>query len=375
MESLRVKADDIAVGQGLPWSMYDSNGRLLLEKGTVIANLGQIESLISRGLYRQKGEAVNQTAGQSKERIEDDSSPFVQLDGIITHLPNLFKMIIDGKNGVEESVIRLCDKLHKLCQEEPDAMLGAVHVVNQYKYTEYHPVHIGILVSIVGASLGYKHDEILPVMAAGLTANVSMIELQEELFKQAVPLTSEQKKAIDEHPANTVSLLVKAGIYNAKWLEVVMMHHEKPDGSGYPNNLKASAISREAQLLSIADRYSAMVSTRAYRAAKCSNEALKEFFMKKSDHCDEEMTLFFIKELGIWPPGTVVELVNGEIAMVTKRGNGSMWPVVSSVCGTNNSVYAHPLSRDCNYEKYRIKEITKLNENMMLNYSMVWGFC
>ena len=375
MESLRVKADDIAVGQGLPSSMYDSEGRLLLEKGTVITNLGQIESLISRGLYRQKGDHGNQVAGQNQERLEDDSSPFVQLDSIITHLPNLFKLIVDGKNGVEESIIRLCDKLHKLCQEEPDAMLGAVHVVNQYKYTEYHPVHIGILISIVGTGMGYKDDEILPVMAAGLTANISMLELQEELFKQEAPLTHEQKKAIDDHPANTVSLLVKAGIYNAKWLEVVMMHHEKPDGSGYPNKLKASAISKEAQLLSIADRYSAMVSTRAYRTAKCSNEALKEFFMNKSDHCDEEMTLFFIKELGIWPPGTVVELVNGEIAIVIKRGTNSMWPTVSSVRGSNDSVYAHPLSRDCNYEKYRIKEITRLNENMTLNYSMVWGFC
>jgi len=373
LESLRVKPDEIAVGKGLPWPMYDNEGRLLLEKGTVIANQGQLEALISRGLYRQHGDAAN-SVEEKPQSFEDESSPFVILDGIINYLPKIFSQVREGKKGIEESVIRLCKKLHDICLDEPDAMLGAVHVINKYKYTEYHPVHIGILVSIVGKRLGYADDDLIPVMAAGLTANISMVELQEILFKQEESLTPEQKKEINEHPANTVSMLVKAGVYNAKWLEAIMQHHERPCGDGYPNDMKGDAISKEAQLVSIADRYSAMVSTREYRVAKCSNEALKEFFMNKNDHCNEEMTLLFIKELGIWPPGTVVELINGETAMVIKRSN-SMWPIVSSISGPKGSVYAHPLRRDCNYEEYRIKSIKVLDASMKLNYSMIWEFC
>ena len=376
MESLKVKPDDIAVGQGLPWPMYDSENRLLLEKGTVIANQGQLESLLTRGLYRRKGDAANTASlDQPMEQFEDESSPFFDLDKIIHQLPKLFKSVIAGQRGVEETILRVCTKLHGLCQGEPDAMLGAVHVINQYKYTEYHPVHVGILVSVFGVRMGLSEDDILPIIAAALTANISMIEMQEILYKQKSELTPSQRQEIKDHPSNTVKMLVKAGIYNAKWLEVIMQHHERPDGSGYPNDLKGGSISIGAQLISIADRYSSMVSAREYREAKSSSEALKEFFISKNDHCNEEMTLLFIKELGIWPPGTVVKLVNGETAIVIKRSNGSMWPVVSSVCGAKGTVYAHPLRRDCNYEEYRIKSISKLNKKMKLNFSMVWDFC
>lgn len=377
MKSLRVKPDDIAVGQGLPWPMYDSEGRLLLEKGMVIANQSQLEALVHRGLYRQNGvdDELPRIDLVETGQFEDDTSPFLILDEMVDRLPQLFQSIAKGKNGVENNIIRFCKKLYDLCQDDPDVMLGAVHVFHKNKYTAYHPVHVVILIAIVGSRLGLAEDELMPVLAAGLTSNVSMNDLQEELFFQGSALSIEQKTEIDNHPENSVKMLVMAGVYNAKWLEVIIQHHERPDGSGYPNAIKEGRISREAQLVCIADRYSAMVSCRAYRCAKASNDALREFFVNKCDHCDEEMTLLFIKELGIWPPGTPVELVNGEIAIVIKRNKDSMWPVVSSIYGPKGVVYAHPLRRDCNYEDYRIKSVSILPDDRPLNLSMIWGYC
>jgi len=356
--------------------MFDGEGRLLLKKGTVIAKQSQLDALISRGLYRDKSGAVN-TSMQSKtqaEAIIDHTSPFEMLAEMKHHFPRLLEKIINKAPGIEKSVFSFCKKIQSLCSQDEDAMIGAVHLMHTLDYTCFHPVHVSILANIVGERLGMSAEDRLPVLAAGLTANISMLELQQQLCKHEGALTEEQKKVIAEHPANSVRMLVTAGVYNPVWLKVIMQHHERADGNGYPEGVSGEEISREAQLVSIADRYAAMISSREYREAKSSCEALKGFFEKKCSQCDEILTLTFIKEMGIWPPGTAVKLANGEVALVIKRNEKSMWPIVSSIIGPQGKPYASSLRRDCNDEAYRIKGIFKLNKSMPLNLSRIWGY-
>ena len=376
MTELRVKSDDIAVGEALPWPMFDSEGRLLLKKGTVIEKQSTLEALVKRGLYRKKKDVIS--GGETKEEVvpfEDQASPISILDELIHQLPDIFEHIVNRRGNVEQKVMKYAEKLQGICEQDADAMIGAVHLQRTSQYIYYHPVHVAILSELLGQRLEVSGQDRLLVIAAALLSNIAMLELQDQLYKQEKPLTPEQQQAITRHPAEAVKLLVANGVYNTKLLEIIMQHHERPDGNGYPAGIKGDALSKEAQLVSITDRYAAMVSGREYRNAKPSSEALKQFFQNRCAHCDESTTLLFIKELGIWPPGTFVKLVNGEVAVVTRRSDESMWPRVSSIISPRGGPYARPLNRDCDLEEYRIKDVTSLKKEIPLNLSMLWGYC
>ena len=92
-------------------------------------------------------------------------------------------------------------------------------------------------------------------------------------------------------------------------------------GAGYPWGLKSKFISSFAKILGLADTYVAMINKRAWREAKLPQSALKEIYQMASQE-DEEIFRCFISQLGVYPPGTLVRLKSGEIAVVTNRGNG-----------------------------------------------------
>ena len=201
-----------------------------------------------------------------------------------------------------------------------------------------------------------------------------MLELQESLYRQDTPLGDDQRKAIHQHCQHGVGMLRDANITNQLWLDIVFQHHEKIDGSGYPVGLEGDAIKKEALIISLSDRYSAMVSPRSYREGMSANNALGNLFINKGKDIDEELAILFIKELGIYPPGTFVKLNNNETAIVIKRGHDSISPVVCSLTNALGEIYARPIIRDSGREDYAIREICPRIKTTTLNLPMLWGY-
>jgi HD-GYP domain-containing protein (c-di-GMP phosphodiesterase class II) len=112
---------------------------------------------------------------------------------------------------------------------------------------------------------GMDSDNQGPLMAAALTMNIGMLSLQEVLYQQEKDLTSEQKQLIDSHPAQSVVMLHEAIVTDRLWLKCVLAHHEKIDGTAYPNQLSGEQYYEETQLITLADQYCARLSPRAYR--------------------------------------------------------------------------------------------------------------
>ena len=131
------------------------------------------------------------------------------------------------------------------------------------------------------------------------------------------------------------------------WLGAVRGHHEHLDGSGYPAQLKGDAVSLGARILGVADRYSAMIKMRPYRAqAHFPQNALKEIYLKKDTEIDEEIARILISKVGLLSPGTVVKLKSGEIAVVKSPTVKSDAAIVYSVYGKTGMILSPPARRD-----------------------------
>lgn len=201
-----------------------------------------------------------------------------------------------------------------------------------------------------------------------------MLELQDKLHNQKEPLTEHQLREIRQHPDNGEKLLRAAGVDDPLWLRIVRQHHERNDGSGYCEGLRGDAIIEEAKLLALVDIYSAMVSPRAYRAEMQAKEVLRDLFLSRGKSIDDHLCMVFIKEMGIYPPGSFVRLVNGEVAVVIRRGNSATSPLVSSVLSPRGGLYIKPLRRDTSQKGYAIQEFCVMEKGVKLNLSVIWGY-
>src|SRR3972149_4912537 len=371
MEKIKLKAEEIVVGHPLPWPVYDDNQRLLLEKGETITTEHRLHALIEQGLYR---EDVSRRHPGKESSSAENSSPFQVVDELAGRLNHIFFNIVNKKPHSEKKLNKLSTDIQKLCEWDANAALGAVHLCHNPPYTVWHPLHVSMLSELITRRMGYSPESRIRILNAALTCNIAMLELQETLYRQGKPPSADQRKSIQQHCQHGVGMLRDAGIENDLWLDIVFQHHEKIDGSGYPVGLEGDAIMSESRIISLADRYSAMVSPRGYREEMTAQSALSNLFLKKGKEYDEELSVLFIKELGIYPPGSFVKLINGETAIVIKRGQESTAPIVCSLINPLGESYARPVRRDSSRNEHAIGEICPRIKTTTLNLPMLWGY-
>jgi len=370
----RIGAGEFIVGQKLSYPVYDDSGKLLLKKGARIASHSQLTSLIERGLYRSTTMAP-EPESQLETPARQKEFAFDTLKDISQRLPLMFEALTSAKPGACDILHRITSDIQRACMSNPDEVLATIHLCHDSKYTVYHPIQQAILCEIVAADMGLSVDTRLSIISAALTANISILEMQERFHSQQDALSEEQREVINNHSAESARILREAGVTDSTLLDAVMQHHENVNGQGYPQGFEGEQISEAAAILAVADRYSAMVSGRAYRKPLTAQDALRKFFMHRDGVFHEEIALRFIKELGIYPPGSFVKLENGETAIVTRRGKQDrMAPMVCSFMDPNGGMYIKPRKRDSTMSQYRIKQSCMYDEYDKLNCRMLWNF-
>jgi HD-GYP domain-containing protein (c-di-GMP phosphodiesterase class II) len=174
-----------------------------------------------------------------------------------------------------------------------------------------------------------------------------------------------------------VEILSQAGIFNKIWIEGVLYNHEAIDGSGYPSGLKGSAIPICARIIAVGDQYCAGVSSRSYRRSLTPQESMKEIYLNAEKISDQDIVNLCVRLLGVYPPGTFVKLDNGEIAVVTHRGEKAHTPLVHSIVKSNTKdMLLSPMKRDSSKDEFSIVEIVNAEqEKLRFNSYQLRGYC
>lgn len=309
--------------------------------------------------------------------IRGKANPFAEFDDLCNQLEVLFNQLEEGRRFSEGRLVRrvynLAAAIQGLVNYNSDALLGAVHLSDSFSYQVHHPMQIAVLAELILARLNADQATRLSTLAAALTCNLAMNPYQSRLDKQTTPLTEQQKRLINNHPLMSAQFLEQAGVEDELWLEVITQHHEKPDGTGYPNQLNSKQIRTEAQILAIADVYSAMVTPKVYRPMR-TNQHLRELFTRRGSDFNDKLTRLFINELGIYPPGVYVWLANGELAVVIGRTDNIKAPLVASVKRSNGNIHSIPVKRDTSIDDYAITHLCDPKQKQRIDISQLWGF-
>ncbi len=329
----------VKVGAPLPFNIRDNDRTLLLARGQVVENFDQMEALLSRGALVDLAELLT---AADKVRQAPASA-----------LPKLWGLCLKAlgetlRHADKDSFVDALDDSAApvLALVERDKDLAIFQVLRQdgnelVQYGVNHSTHTAITALLVAQRLGWSAADAQRAFKAGLTMNISMLELQGQLAQQKTPPTPEQREAIRAHPAFSRTMLELGGVTDTDWLDAVAQHHENTDGTGYPAGLREPG--NIATLVRRADIYTAKLSPRATRDSVAADKAGRMMFMQEPGH---PMIAALVKEFGVYPPGCFVKLMSGETGLVVKRGSTVMTPVVSVLTTATGAMLAQPLRRD-----------------------------
>ena len=370
-DRVRLTRKDLKVGMTVPWNIYDLEGRKLLAKGQELRSEKMLDEMCQYILFHDLPEhqAISQKSGQGKLNVFDKTNDFID------RTEKLFNELEVQHPECNDRINSLARDILSLCGREPDAVLAAVHVPNDFQYIYFHPLQCAFLSVLIARRAGFTEDECFCLAAASLVANVGMRQTQAKLVEQTEALKPEQSDIIKRHPAKCIEMLQALNYDNETVLNIILEHHERCDGSGYPQGFKRDDICRGALVLAVADSYSAMVSSSNYHEPHSIKETLQHFFMDKGTLYEAQFSLLLIKVLTVFPPGSFVKLTNGETAIVVLRGKMSpMEPLLKSVLGKNGEQYANPLVRDLSMHDFEIQSICRYGSEKPLNYSRIWDY-
>lgn len=348
MKLLQLCAGQIRLNQPLPWNVRTAPGELLLTKGFVVTTERQLESLLDRGVYVDEEEYE-----RHRRQLEGGASPddpfYVWADMLRKSAVLLREPRANPNFRTQLNV--LADQIHTSTAKDPDVGSFELSHAENAGYPVLHSLQTAYLVILVCRRLGLSEDETKAAVNASLTMNISMIDLQATLCTQRHAPTDEQRVAILSHPLRSHDLLQELGVDNPLWLDAVRLHHERPDGRGYPKG--ETELSVLASVLQHADVYLAKLSSRRTRPAMPVHEAARAFFLQGGG-ANNPVAAAIIKETGIYPPGAYVKLANGEVAVVVRRGENANTPMVYSLSNAQGIAFTEPVRRDTRLDKYKV---------------------
>lgn len=343
MQLLKLVESQIQIGVPLPWNVRNQDCTLLLAKGYVVRNENQLDMLLDRGMYVDIEEVRAIEALQAPTPPPPPTSIYERWTGAIDELEALLPAL-DEKPDFVTRIHVLAGDLMALAAQDPDIGLFLAIRQDQARHLRYgfsHAVCTALLCILMAQRLGWPEDRVQRLALAALTMNASIAELQGQMAFQDYPVLDRQRTQIRKHPIDSAALLERAGITDASWLTTVREHHEQTDGNGYPTG--TTLVDEAAQVLRMADRFMARISPRALRPPMSVQDAAR---LTYRDDKGGPMSRALVRELGIYPPGDLVQLANGELGVVVRRGAEARTPLVAAVTDAQGRSVTTTVQRD-----------------------------
>lgn len=303
-------------GMLLGKSIYNRNGSLLLREGGNIKQqyISKIIALDIQGVY-----------------VEDEFSKGIEIENVIndelrlntvSKIKDIFIDIQNDSPSLGNSMAmanaHVEDMIDELIQNK-NVMINMVDIKSFDEYTYHHSVNVCVLSIIIGISLDLTHEELSRLGMAALLHDIGKVFINQELLNKVGKLTEQEFEIMKEHPLRGYQYIKGKFDFPFQTNLGVLQHHEKYDGTGYPQGKIGDEISLFGRIIAVTDVYDALVSNRYYKMALLPSEAMEYIMGGAGTHFDFELVNIFIRKVAAYPLGTCVKLSTGEKGIVVQN--------------------------------------------------------
>ncbi len=297
-------------------------------------------------------ETVQLTIYEDKTTVEVEIGAAANSFKRTNDLLNRIAEDIRAGEGLQlENVESVIDDMVDSMVRNPDALMWVARMREQDLNIYSHGISVAVNLVAFGRHLGYPKEQLAHLGTLGLLLDIGKIKLPRELLEKNQRLTADEFEEIKDHVDLGLGILHETPNIHPDVLDGIAQHHERMNGSGYPNNLMGDKISAFGRMSAIADTYAAVTKPRPYAEVVSPHQALQMLSTWSGSQFQADMVEQFIQSIGVFPVGSMVELSTGEVAVVVTHSKYKrLRPTVLVLTEPDKTIRANPGTRDLLYD-------------------------
>lgn len=250
---------------------------------------------------------------------------------------------VEGKLDADRLTAATADMTATI-QRNPDVVILLHRLHQKGSYELRRAMDSSILMITFGRSFEFAKERLEVLGLAGMLLDVGKIRIPDDVLHKTGMLTPDEYQLMKSHVMHSVELVRSAnGRLPSEVEEIILQHHERQDGNGYPQGLKGSDISVDGAIAAIVDSFSALTSERCFAEPMSPSSALNHLHEMRGQSFQDGLVEQFIQCIGVYPVGSAVELNTGEIGIVmTQNPVRRLQPNVMLVLDRNRKQLPHP---------------------------------
>ncbi|MDR2178204.1 MAG: HD-GYP domain-containing protein [Treponema sp.] len=344
-EPVYIDEDNFLVPPGIAVRQRDLSRltRWGIEKVQTTGALAKTPETIAAAVAKQKhskhivnqvsSPAYSETAGPAREgesdkfdngEIQENKPSYREYITLVRQLDAIFSHVVAGIALRVPVIEELSNRLFSAIQDEWGQFIGYILEAKASGYKQArNSVNSAILAAIIARELKLPSPKVMAIITGALLHDIGMFRLLEEIPARRGGLTQEDIKLLRTHPLRTYLIISKELNYPEEVGFVVLQHHERWDGQGYPAGVSGENIDIGARILSVADAFEAVIGKKPSRNFTAGCETMRALMADNQSRFDPNVLGAFVAVMGIYPVGSIVVLNDAAIARVTEILPGS----------------------------------------------------
>lgn len=312
-----VNIERVKPGDELAQSILGADGAILLREGVILTDtyIRRLKNIGVEFLYI-KDAHLDDLKGQDAEFLQLKSQAVKSVSTVFS------KLQYNSINEVRNTMDTILNIVEYLLDNKDINSTYLMELKTFDNYTFIHSLNTCVLALFFGVNLNYTRNMLLDLGMGALLHDIGKTKIPTEILNKKGKLTEEEFEIMKKHTIYGYDIVKGIKYINERGKLVVLEHHERFDGSGYPNKLKGENISMFARIGCISDVYDAIVSDRVYRKGFLANEAYEFILGGSGTFFDAELVKIFKNNFSIYPLGVCVKLSNGLEGFVVKHNKG-----------------------------------------------------
>jgi HD-GYP domain-containing protein (c-di-GMP phosphodiesterase class II) len=328
-----ISIKDLKEGMKFDAPVYFENDNLFVEKG-IHVRARDIRKLGQMGITTvfTLGNLIRENPSPAKEHTTlhlfyiqaKEIQCLKEYTGFLQESRALFSLLNKRAALEKKRIDDLVNGIFRRTKENPQEMIQIIHGIdNCLDDLAVNALHTAIISIVMGIRKKLLSHDIITLATAGLLHDIGMLRIPEDIRGKKGKLSDKEINAIRTHSSLSHDMIRDLN-YSLEIAGIVLAHHERWDGQGYPKRLSKTGIPQEAQIISVAAAYAALINAKPYRNHFLGYDAVKTILHGVSHQFKAETVRLFLKSIGIYPLGSVVVLNNFSIGRVVETHEDSV---------------------------------------------------